>query len=114
MRRRLVLSTVLIIVAVLAALVPPVVVLVRRAAERELEVRLTSQASSISTAIADQLIQFDPPTVSDVARFVPEGDLLLITDSDGNVRLRFGDPTSVSISGSASGPAGTTVTLSTG
>jgi signal transduction histidine kinase len=114
MRRRLVVGTVLVIVAVLAALVPPVVVLLRRAAERELEVRLSSQASSISTEIADKLVVGDPITVEDIARFVPAGDRLVITDSDGNDRLRFGDSSGDSISGSVRGPGGTTITMSTG
>lgn len=113
MRRRLVIGTVLVILAVLAALVPPVVVLLQRAAERELEVRLSSQASSVSTAIADQLLAGTLPTVDDIARFVPEGDLLVITDSDGNEVLRFGAADESSVSGSASGPSGTEVTMST-
>jgi signal transduction histidine kinase len=113
MRRRLVVGTVLVILAVLTALVPPVVVLLRRAAERELEVRLSSQASSVSTAIADQLLAGTLPTVDDIARFVPEGDVLVITDSDGNEVLRFGATDGSSISGSASGPAGTDITMST-
>lgn len=114
MRRRLVIGTVLVIVAVLAALVPPVVVLLRRAAERELEVRLSSQASSLSTAIADDIISGQSVTAADVARFVPAGDLLVITESDGTVILRFGDSSGGSIRGSASGPGGSLVTMSTG
>ena len=42
MRRRLIWGTIAVIAAVLLALVPPVVILLRRAAERELEVRLSS------------------------------------------------------------------------
>ena len=94
MRRRLVIGTVLVIVAVLAALVPPVVVLLRRAAERELEVRLSSQASAISTEIADELLSTGQlPPVEDISRFVPAGDVLVITDSDDAQILRF--PTKV-------------------
>lgn len=115
MRRRLVISTVLIIMAVLAALVPPVVVLLHRAAERELEVRLSSQASSISTAIADQLLQTGQvPPAADIARFVPTGDVLVIT-RDGVEQLRYPPEgeTGHSVDGSASGPIGFTITMST-
>jgi signal transduction histidine kinase len=114
-RRRLVISTVLVIVAVLAALVPPVVVLLHRAAERELEVRLSSQASSVSTAIADKLVAGQEVTVGDIARFVPPGDVLVVTNSDGEVIRQFPSSSTAgrSIKGSASGPLGSTITMST-
>lgn len=108
MRRRLVLATVGVIVVVLAALVPPVVVLLRRAAERELEVRLSSQAAAISTLIADELLAGKLPTVDELASFVPPGDSLLITGDDGQ-ELHYGDRPSSAITGTAAGPGGTTV-----
>jgi signal transduction histidine kinase len=113
MRRRLVISTVLVILAVLAALVPPVVVLLHRAAVRELEVRLSSQASSISTSIADRALGYADPPIDEISRSVATGDLLVITDGDGKVLFHYGDPTATSIHGSAAGPAGTTITMST-
>ena len=114
MRRRLLVGTIGVILAVLMALVPPVVILLRRVAERELQVRLSSQASSVSTAIADDLLQGNAPTIADIAPLIAPGDLLVITDDTGAQILRFGTESAASVTGSAAGPAGTRVTVSTG
>ncbi|HOU24313.1 MAG TPA: hypothetical protein PLN42_08700, partial [Anaerolineae bacterium] len=68
MRRRLALAIVGVVLIVLAALVPPVVVLLNRAATRELQVRLESQASAISAVIADDVIAGVLPAVDQIAR----------------------------------------------
>jgi signal transduction histidine kinase len=112
MRRRLVLATVAVVVAVLAVLVPPVVILLNRAATRELQVRLESQASAISAAIADDVIAGVRPAVDQIARMVPPGDHLVITDSSGTVLREFGDAPASSVTGTAPGPEGTSVELS--
>ncbi|MFM2069794.1 MAG: hypothetical protein RLZZ623_57 [Actinomycetota bacterium] len=112
MRRRLVFGTVAVILVVLVALIPPVVVLLRRAAEREVEVRLSSQASAVSTVIADQLLAGDAPTVEQISPIIPPGDLLVITDSDGNELLRFGTATASGVTGTATGPGGTHIAVS--
>ena len=113
MRRRLVVGTVAVIMAVLTVLVPPVVVLLQRATERELEVRLSSQSAAVSAAIADELIQGNTPTVDQLAKMVTPGDQLVITASDGSEVLRYGTATGRTISGSAPGPVGTSVRIST-
>lgn len=113
MRRRLVLGTVAVIVVVLAVLVPPVVILLRQTAERELQVRLSSQAAAVSTTIADELLQGQAPTISRIARFVTPDDQLVVLDSDGVVLLRYGADVSSPISGSAGGPVGTRILMST-
>lgn len=112
MRRRLALAIVGVVLIVLAALVPPVVVLLNRAATRELQVRLESQASAISAVIADDVIAGVLPAVDQIARMVPAGDHLVITDSSGQVLREFGEPVDSSITGSAPGPEGTEVALS--
>lgn len=111
MRRRLVLATVAVVVAVLAALVPPVVILLDRAATRELQVRLDSQASAISAAIADDVIEGVQPPVDQIARMVPSGDHLVISES-GRTVFEFGTALTSAVTGSAPGPAGSLVSLS--
>lgn len=113
MRRRLVAAMVGVVAVVLMVLVPPVVVLLQRAATRELEVRLSTQASSISTSIADELLQGAVPTVAQIAQMVPTGDRLVITDSNGGEVLRYGAEISSAVTGTAPGPAGTRISLST-
>lgn len=113
MRRRLMWGTVAVITAVLVALVPPVVILLRRAAERELEVRLSSQASSVSVTLADDLISGTTPGIGSVAPMIPAGDELIITDATGEQVLHYGDHVTNGITGSAAGPGGTTVLVRT-
>lgn len=114
MRRRLVLGTVLVIVAVLTALVPPVVILLRRAAERELEVRLSSQAADVSVAISDDILSGTTDNMGEqIAQIIPIGDSLVVLDSDGIELIHFGDPVSSAVTGTADGPRGTTIRVST-
>ncbi len=112
MRRRLVLGTVAVIMVVLTALVPPVAILLRRAAERELQVRLSGQASAVSTAIADDLLQGTAPSVDQIARFVSPDDYLQIIDSDGSEVVHYGVPVPAPITGTADAPLGTQVRIS--
>ena len=113
MRKRLVLGTIAIIVAVLTALVPPVVILLRRTAERELQVRLSSQAADVSTAIADDVLSGRAPTAEQVARIVSSSDYLVVLDSDGTEFIRYGTASASSVTGTADGPGGTRVRIST-
>jgi len=113
MRRRLVLGTVAIIVAVLTALVPPVVILLRRAAERELQVRLSSQAADVSLLITDDILLKRGTTIGQIAQIVPPGDYLEVFDSNGTELGDYGEPVSSPITGSADGPLGTRVEVST-
>jgi signal transduction histidine kinase len=89
------------------------VALLRRAAERELEERLNSQASIVSTLIADELIQGQQPTSDRLGQLVPESDLLTIIDASGKELFRFGSADGPVIVGSAPGPVGTTVRIAT-
>lgn len=113
MRRRLVVGTIAVIVVVLTVLVPAVVTLLRRAAERELEVRLSSQASAVSTAIADELLAGQAPTAEMLSRVAPPGDVLVILDGDGNELFRYGAAAAPLVTGTAIGPAGTVVEVAT-
>lgn len=109
MRRRLIWGTIAVITTVLLALVPPVVILLRRAAERELEVRLSSQASAVSIEIADQLLAGQVPSVGAIQPLVQPGDELVILDATGTQILHLGEDIGDGITGRAEGPAGTTV-----
>ena len=109
MRRRLIWGTIAVIAAVLLALVPPVVILLRRAAERELEVRLSSQASAVSIEIADELLAGEVPSIGAIQPLVQPGDELVILDATGTQILHLGDDVGDGITGRAAGPAGTTV-----
>ena len=109
MRRRLIWGTIAVIAAVLLALVPPVVILLRRAAERELEVRLSSQASAVSIEIADELLAGEVPSVGAIQPLVQPGDELVILDATGTQILHLGEDVGDGITGRAAGPAGTTV-----
>ena len=95
------------------ALVPPVVILLRRAAERELEVRLSSQAADVSVLITDDYLLQRETTVGQIAQVVPPGDHLVVFDSDGDVYREYGQPVSSPITGSADGPLGTRIEVST-
>jgi signal transduction histidine kinase len=112
-RRRLVATIVGVVLAVLLVLVPPVVLLLHRAAENELQARLSSQASTISASIADRFIQGQRPTVEEVAQLVPAGDELVITASDGTEIFRYGPAVANPVVGTATGPVGISITLAT-
>ncbi|MFN8023091.1 MAG: HAMP domain-containing sensor histidine kinase [Acidimicrobiales bacterium] len=111
MRRRLVIGTIAVVLVVLGVLVPTTVVLLHRAAQRELEVRLSSQAAAISAAIADDLLQGQLPTAEQLDQVVPAGDVLVILDETGDEVFRTGASPASATAAEAPGPGGTTVVI---
>ena len=113
MRRRLVRNTVLVAVMVLMVLATPVVFLLKRATEDELRSRLTAQATSISSILADELLSGAEIKSATLADLVLEGDRVDIRTSNGSVIASYGKPIGNPLHGVAAGPAGTRIDVTT-
>lgn len=113
MRRRLVRNTILVTVMVLLVLATPVVLLLQRSTEGELRSRLSAQASSISSALAEQLLSAAPIDPQAVANLVLGGDSVEIRSRDGVVIVSYGPPIKDSLHGTVTGPTGTRIDVST-
>ena len=113
MRRRLVRNTILVTVMVLLVLATPVVLLLKRATEDELRTRLSAQAASISTTLADELLNGVPISPSSIATQVLGGDHVEIRSRDGQLLVTYGQSLSDSFHGVATGPNGTRIDVST-
>ncbi len=113
MRRRLVRNTILVAVMVLLVLATPVILLLTRATEDELRSRLTAQATSISSILADDLLSGAPIKSATLADLVLEGDRVDILASNGSVIASYGEPIAKPFHGVAAGPAGTRIDVAT-
>ena len=113
MRRRLVRNTILVAVMVLMVLATPIIFLLKRATEDELRSRLTAQATSISSILADDLLAGTPIAPATVSGLVLEGDRVEIRAQDGSLIVTYGDPIRQPFHGVANGAAGTHIDVTT-
>jgi signal transduction histidine kinase len=114
MRRRLVLSTIAVVTVVIVVLLVPVLLIVRNAAEAELQSRLDQQLTTVSTALADDLLSGSAPDLDGVSDLVAEGDGIRVLDRNDAVLVERGvDGIAEPVVSSAAGPRGTTVQLIT-
>ncbi len=112
MRRRLVRNTILVAVMVLMVLATPVVLLLKQATEDELKGRLTAQAAAISTRLADDLLAGRTLEQSNIVGLVPYGDRVVVRQ-DGAVILTVGPEIADTVAGTADGPLGLQIDVST-
>ncbi|MET0577886.1 MAG: HAMP domain-containing protein, partial [Ilumatobacteraceae bacterium] len=114
MRRRLVLSTIALVTVVILVLLVPVLLIIRDAAESELQSRLDQQLSTVTAALADDLVAGRLPELGLVVGLIAEGDGIRIVASDGTVIAeRNVDDISSPVTSSAVGPGGATIELVT-
>jgi signal transduction histidine kinase len=113
MRRRLVRNTILVTVMVLLVLATPVILLLQRATEGELRSRLSAQASSISSALAEQLLSGDKIDSGILANLVLDGDRVEIRALDGSLLAAYGATIADSFHATVTGPTGTRIDVST-
>jgi signal transduction histidine kinase len=113
MRRRLVRNTILVTVMVLLVLATPVILLLQRATEGELQSRLSTQASAISSALAEQLLSGQPIDSALLANLVLDGDHAEIRSNNGELLATYGETGSDSLHGTVTGPTGTRIDVST-
>jgi signal transduction histidine kinase len=84
-RRRLVVSTIAIVLVVLGALAIPVGLIVYDAAEQQLEVRLEQQATSIATALSNEVAVGRQPTFAAISDLLGPSDGIQVLDADGTI-----------------------------
>lgn len=114
MRRRLVLSTIAVVLVVIVVLLVPVLLIVRNAAETELRSRLDQQLASVTTALADDLLNERAPEVAALDALIAQGDGIRVTSASGAVITSAGsDDISAPVTSSVSGPGGSTIELIT-
>ena len=113
MRRRLVRNTILVTVMVLLVLATPVILLLQRATEGELQSRLSTQASAISSALAEQLLSGQPIDSALLANLVLDGDHAEIRSNTGELLATYGETGGNSLHGTVTGPTGTRIDVST-
>lgn len=114
MRRRLVLSTIALVTVVILVLLVPVLLIIRDAAESELQSRLDQQLSTVTAALADDLVAGRLPELGLIVGLIAEGDGIRIVAPDGTVIAeRNVDDISSPVTSSAVGPGGATIELVT-
>ncbi len=113
MRRRLVRNTILVTVMVLLVLATPVILLLQRASEGELRSRLSAQASSVASSLAQQLLSGTTIDSTSLGNLVLDGDRVEIRQLDGGLLASFGPPIADSFHGVVNGPNETRIDVST-
>ena len=113
MRKRLVRNTILVSVMVLVVLATPVILLLQRATEDELRDRLAAQATSISSTLAEPLLNNQPIDQARLADLLLEGDRAEIRARNGDLIAAVGPIINDSIHATVTGPADTLIDVST-
>ena len=113
MRRRLVRNTILVTVMVLLVLATPVVLLLQRATEGELRSRLSAEATSISSTLAEQLLSGAPIDSKALANLVLDGDSVQISATNGESIASYGPAIKNSFHATGTGPNGVRIDIST-
>jgi HAMP domain-containing protein len=113
MRKRLVRNTLLVTVMVLVVLVTPVILLLQRATEDELRDRLAAQATSISSTLAEPLLNNQPIDQERLVDLLIEGDRAEIRARNGDLIAAVGPIINDSIHATVAGAADTRIDVST-
>lgn len=88
MRRRLVVSTIAIVIVVLGAVTLPIGLIVYDAAERQLEDRLSDQATGIAAILSRDAAVGREPSLATIRETLGPNDGVLLVDAEGDVLLR--------------------------